>query len=688
MRFGAIVLLSLVGVSFGVSPVQKVVELLQENRVKIVDDLKAEETEMSEYTEYCDNEMSAKGYAIETASRKIEDLTAAIEDGEAKIVSYKDEITTLASEEAAKNGQLATATAERKSEKAEFEASEKELLTSLDQLTRAVTIIKREMSFVQMKGAKHKKGKTDIKTALSMIAKVIDASWVEAGTRKSLKALLQTQTGADAGEDDDLTLKLKQPQAKVVAYESSSGGIVEQIEEMKQKAEETLSTTRNAEMKESHNFDMMAQSLTDAISILNEKISTAKSSLAAETEEKGKAKAELVEVKKSKAADESFSATLKMDCENAARMWEERKTSAKGEMAAIDKAKEILTAGVKVLIQTNVKTHGDDDGDDDDEDKQTVARHKIMAKLKDLSKTYKSYALMEMVSAARSDPFEKVRGLIESMIEKLITEANEEATQKAFCDEEMSKSKEAKEDKSMTIDKLQSRLDKAATSKAQLEQSVKTLESEIAEIDAAVAEATKIRNEEHETYVKASADFKQAAEAVTQAIHVLKEYYEGALIQMKTSEKKSKQPDFGGAKSDAAHSIISILEMSAEDFTKLYMDEEGKETEANDEYKKLMQENKVSKASKQAEVKGDLSEIKSLEVALENNKEDFDMTSKELDAVLAYMEKLKPQCETKVMSYAEKKARREAEIEGLKEALGILDGSAPALLQLRGARRH
>jgi len=693
-KFVAIVLLGLVGASFGVSPVQKVVELLQENKVKVQTDLEAEKVEMAEYTEYCDTQASEKGYAIKTADRKILDLTAAIQDGEAQIASFKDEIATLGSDSAAKESQLATATAERKAEKAEFEASEKELEVSLDQLTRAATIIKRELSFVQLKGAKGKivkKPSKDIKTALNIMAKVIDAAWVEAGTRKRLKALLQTDTGAGAGEDDDLTLKLKQPQAKVVAYESSSGGIVEQIEEMKQKAEETLSSTRSTEMKESHNYDMMAQSLTDAINIMKEKISIAKSSMAEMTEEKGKASAELAETKKSKAADEAFAASLKMDCETAARMWDDRQASAKGEMAALDKAKEILTAGVRVFVQTNVKKNrkGDSDGDDDDveEDKTTIARHKVMDKLKDLSKKYKSYALMEMVSAARSDPFEKVRGLIESMIDKLITEANEEATQKAFCDEEMSKSKATQEEKSTTIDKLQSRLDKAATTKAQLEQAVKELESEIAELDAGTAEATKIRTEEHATYVKASADFKDAAEAVTNAIRVLKEYYEGALIQTKTSVK-GKQPEFGGAKSDSAHSILSILEMSAENFTTLYMDEETKETEKSDEYKKLMQESKVSKASKQAEIKGDLSEIKSLEVALTNNKEDYDMTSKELDAVLAYMEKLKPQCETKVMSYAEKKARREAEIEGLKEALGILDGSAPALLQLRGARKH
>merc|ERR1719324_1162939 len=102
-------------------------------------------------------------------------------------------------------------------------------------------------------------------------------------------------------------------------------------------------------------------------------------------------------------------------------------------------------------------------------------------------------------------------------------------------------------------------------------------------------------------------------------------------------------------------------------------------------YEKLMQESKVSKASKQAEIKGSLSEIKSLTVTITNSKEDYDMTSKELDAVMAYLEKLKPQCETKVMSYAEKKAKREAEIAGLKEALSILDG--PALLQ-KNVRRH
>merc|ERR1719486_1230315 len=99
-----------------------------------------------------------------------------------------------------------------------------------------------------------------------------------------------------------------------------------------------------------------------------------------------------------------------------------------------------------------------------------------------------------------------------------------------------------------------------------------------------------------------------------------------------------------------------------------------------------MSDSKASKAAKEAEVKASFSEIKSLTVTLEDNGEDKGMTQKELDAVLEYIDKLKPQCEEKVMSYAEKKARREAEIAGLKEALEILAGGI-ALVQTQGSLR-
>ena len=63
-----------------------------------------------------------------------------------------------------------------------------------------------------------------------------------------------------------------------------------------------------------------------------------------------------------------------------------------------------------------------------------------------------------------------------------------------------------------------------------------------------------------------------------------------------------------------------------------------------------------------------------------HHKDDHETTSKELDAIIDYLEKLKPQCENKAMTYEERKARREAEVEGLREALSILEGGDVAAL--------
>merc|ERR1719301_231374 len=113
---------------------------------------------------------------------------------------------------------------------------------------------------------------------------------------------------------------------------------------------------------------MIAQSLNDGIALVKEKLGDAKSTKAATEEENGKAKAELTETEKSKAADETYVATLTQDCSATHLQWEERQASAKGEMAAIDKAKEILSEGVKVFVQFSDKKSSKKSPDSDDDE--------------------------------------------------------------------------------------------------------------------------------------------------------------------------------------------------------------------------------------------------------------------------------------------------------------------------------
>merc|ERR1719160_772636 len=150
------------------------------------------------------------------------------------------------------------------------------------------------------------------------------------------------------------------------------------------------------------------------------------------------------------------------------------------------------------------------------------------------------------------------------MIAKLTKEAAEEADQKSFCDEEIGESKAKQADLSGKLDKTSARIAKAEANKAKLQEDIKTLEAEIADIDAGQAEATKVRQEEHADYLKSSKDFKDSAEAVAKAIGVLNDYYSSAsFVQVKQA------PELGGAQTDIASTITSMLEAPEEEFTKL-----------------------------------------------------------------------------------------------------------------------
>merc|ERR1719156_444854 len=78
-----------------VSPVQKVIELLEECKAKVQSDLAAEAEAMEEYTTFCDDELKAKGYAIQTADHELADLSATIEDSKATIIEKDDEVAEL-----------------------------------------------------------------------------------------------------------------------------------------------------------------------------------------------------------------------------------------------------------------------------------------------------------------------------------------------------------------------------------------------------------------------------------------------------------------------------------------------------------------------------------------------------------------------------------------------------------------
>jgi len=645
--------LALLASGAAVSPVQKVIELCDELKGKVQADLAAEEKLMGEYTAWCDTEANDKEDAITSGKRTIGDLSAAIQEASASVDSLTSETEELAAKIAAADKDLKSATGIRETEHGDFSAAEAELVDTIDTLARAIIVLKRgQTSFLQQHGA------GELKMLATGLSKIVEASWVSSTQKAVVQSLLQSTEGS---EDEDLSLA---PQATTSAFESQGGGILDVLKDMQEKAEASLSSARKDEMSASHAYESLKQSLDTELAQMSKRMSEASAEKSSNEEAKANAEEELAATQKSVSADSTALETIRRDCSSKAAEWDARQKSAGEEIGAIEKAKEILATGVKVFLQVTAKSTTRDDNDSD-------KRNRVSALMRSLATKDHTFALSQLASAAQSDAFGKVRGLIEAMIDRLTKQAAEEAEAKSFCDGEMQKSKAKQAELTAASDKHAARIEKASANKATLEQQTKALQAEIAEMDASQAEATQLRQTEHDEYVKSSQDQKDSAEAVANAIQVLGSYYnQGAFFLQVSSEQA---PEFNAAKTDVAGTIMEMLEVAESDFTRMLAENEAQEKESQTAYDKMVQDNKVSKAAKSEEIKGNQGEVKSLDAALLNYKEDQATTGKELDAVLAYLDKLKPQCETKVMTYAERVARREAEIEGLKQALEILE---------------
>merc|ERR1719499_767003 len=214
------------------------------------------------------------------------------------------------------------------------------------------------------------------------------------------------------------------------------------------------------------------------------------------------------------------------------------------------------------------------------------------------------------------DPFAKIKGLIRDMIAKLEKEANEEATEKAYCDEQIAKTEFKKGELEDDIAKMTSQIDQAAARSAQLKAQVKELEAELAALAKSQAEMDKIRTETHADYEQAKADLELGLGGVRKALTLLRDYYgAAAMLQSDSTAVSSEQqpalPVTHSKAAGAGGSIIDILEVVESDFATNLAKEESEEADAQSEYEKVSQENAVTKTLKNQDVKYKSEEAKS-----------------------------------------------------------------------------
>merc|ERR1719207_253098 len=121
------------------------------------------------------------------------------------------------------------------------------------------------------------------------------------------------------------------------------------------------------------------------------------------------------------------------------------------------------------------------------------------------------------------------------------------------------------------------------------------------------------------------------------------------------------------ASEGAGSGIIGLLEVCESDFTKGLTEMTAQEETAAADYEAYVKEDEIATTKKQQDVKYKGKEAAGLDKAVTETSTDLSSVTDELAAVLKGLDKLEEMCVAKAEPYAERKARRESEIAGLKK---------------------
>jgi len=664
------------------SPIGKVIEMLSDLETKIIGEGETAQKLYEEFAEWCEDRNRQLSFEIKTGKSGVTELEAIIEKASDTIDALQSKVEDLAASIATTEGDLKAATGVRAAEAGDFATEEKELLEIIDQLTRAIGILEREQmqggaALLQLKGAK------DVVQVLNVM---VQASLFSSADASHLTQFVQTAQDADDGDND-----ADSPAA--ASYENHSSDIIETLKGLVDKAEEQLANARQKEEAALRNFKLLQQSLQDEIKYANKDMAEAKKKLGASTETKSTSEGDLVATKKDLKEDITAKADLHHSCMTKAQDFEAETTSRGEELKALATAKKVIkeaTGGAEKITygldqvsflqvaRTQITSRSQNIG------------YKMVKFVRDLARKHHSKELALLASQMRSvvhlgdtngdDPFAKVKGLISDMIAKLEDEAANEASKKSYCDKELSETNEKKDAKSKVVNRLTTKIDQMAAKAAKLKEEVATLQKELAALASSQAEMDQLRQKEHDMFVTDKAELDKGLEGIKLALKVLRKYY----AQTDTAHD---------AAQGAGSGIIGLLEVVESDFAKGIAEMTSEEETAVAAYESETKENELEKTAKDQDVKYKSKEAASLGKAIAEAKNDRAAVKSQLDAVLEYLDELKGQCIAKAETYAERKAQREQELAGLKEALTILE-SETALIQrtsrhtLRGAQPH
>jgi hypothetical protein len=702
------------------NPIEKIVALLTRLQGQLIQDGEIEAVAYEKYHAYCEEAAHNKKEEISAAQAEKDMLTAVVAKAGSDITTSTGKIEDNSASLAENEAKLKAATEIRAKDAATFQASETELMGAIDMLGKAIDILTKEMAKTGSAALLQTSAATQqLENVVMGLGAVVEGASLGASEDlNKLTAMLQARQEAEEGSDDEDGQK-QEPKA----YEAKSGGITEVLEDLRDKAEAQLRDIRTAEAKAVQNFDLMKQALVGETAQYKKEFDEETNAKSGSQKEKATAEGNLaITVKELAKGQEDYSG-VQRDCMRKASDHEATVTGRAAELKTLAEAKKIIQAQMAGAAAASlVQTSADEvfsflqTSSQNRLSREQMAGQHVIALVQRLAVQQKSDSLKQLASrisavikyglnGSARDPFRKVKGLLSDMIAKLTKEQQGDASEQEYCDRETKKTKAKKEELADDADGLKTKIDQAASASTKLKSQVKDLQWELSQLEKLTLEMTNARNAAHKVYVKDKEDLSQGLNAIRAGIHVLRDYYaadkedETSFIQTQSETEdgdadsdsdadadtlqQPKPPENHQKSGGAGAGIISLLEVVESNLAKNLAELQTEEDDAQTAYQKELQESRVSKATKDADVSYKIKEYTALDKSVSELSSDYATTNEELSAVNEYFAKVNDRCVAKPDKFEDRKARREEEIKGLEEAKSILDSESSSFLQRR-----
>merc|ERR1719272_463158 len=683
--------------------VNKVVQMLVDLQQQVLSEGEAEAATYNKFACFCKTTQGDKTASIKSNKDDKTSLTADI----TKLSGERDSLDTKIAglNENIKDAESAMnkANQKRDGELKVYKTNEDDMKAAISALQNAIKVMKssKTPSLVELQSI----GKT-IKQA-ALMADVLGLGGDEAN--KAATFFLQQSAGDVPVEMED--------------YKFHGGGIIKTLENLLGKFRTEKADVDADEVKRVQAHSIFTQDKTDLVKAKTLEMEESKQTRDGKIEDIGTASQELTTTSATLLDDMQYLDQVNTMCSEKAKTWDQRSKVRANELTAITQATGIVKSTVAAktqsstirFAQTAVSLHLADAVANDDSAMETIeaevesveapgflqklqikshkqapsdaGREIIINLLKGTGMKLHSTLLTALATRIAADPFAKIKKLIQELIERLLSEAANESSQKGWCDKAMADASQKRQYAADEIEGLNSKMAKLAALSDKLKEELSNLADDTKELNANVAAAEKARKDEKSENANTVTEANAGLDAVKMAIDILDKFYKTAAkasVDLSLAQGPADDaPDAGFDNGEAyqgagaeSGGIIGMLEVIESDFVRTIAETKKAETQAEDEHLAFMTESGMSLAEKTMATK----EKTRLKDETDSNFNDAEASLGSQSIILTTsieeLMELKPTCIDTGMSYSDRVAMREQEIASLKKALCILGAYA------------